>query len=81
MIAGLIALFFALLAAIFLLVGLIPLLGWLNWITSLPLAIIGLAFAQVSAKRGSGLGVGVRILCLALIVLALFRLLLGHGLW
>ena len=80
MITGLIALLFAFLAAVFLLVGLIPLLGWLNWITSLPLAIIGLAFAQVSAKRGNSLGVGVRILCLALIVLALFRLLLGHGL-
>lgn len=81
MIAGLIGLFFAFLSAVFLLVGLVPLLGWLNWITSLPLAGIGLVFSRVSARgpHGSTLGTAGTAICTFIIAIALFRLYLGHG--
>ncbi len=81
MISGLLGIAFGLAAALFLLVGLIPLLGWLNWITSLPLAFIGLAFSRVSAKRkyGSVLGTIGTIICTGVIAVAILRLLLGHG--
>lgn len=81
MITGLVGLFFGFLGAVFLLVGLIPLLGWLNWITSLPLAGVGLVFSRISAhgKRGSWLGAAGTALCSLVIAIALFRLYLGHG--
>lgn len=83
MISGLVGLFFAFLAGIFLLVGLIPLLGWMNWITSLPLAGAGLVFSRISARgpRGSLLGTAGTTLCTFIIAVALFRLYLGHGIF
>ena len=83
MIAGVLGLLFGVLAGVCLLVGLIPLLGWLNWFTSLPLAIVGLIFSQISArgKVGRNLGLAGTVLCLAVIGVALFRLLLGGGLF
>ncbi|MFQ5663178.1 MAG: hypothetical protein ACE5HL_05050 [Terriglobia bacterium] len=81
MISGLLGLFLGFLSAVFLLVGLIPLLGWLNWITSLPLAGVGLVFSRISAhgKRGSFLGTAGTVVCSLVITVALFRLYLGHG--
>lgn len=81
MVTGMLGIAFGLAAALFLLVGLIPLLGWLNRITSLPLAFIGLAFSRVSAKRryGSALGTIGTIICIGVIAVAIFRLMLGHG--
>ena len=81
MITGFLGLLFGLIAGVCLVVGLLPLLGWLNWITSLPLAFIGLMFSRISAKRriGSSLGAAGTVLCLGVIGVALFRLALGHG--
>jgi hypothetical protein len=81
MITGLIGIVFGIAAGACLLVGLIPLLGWLNWLTSLPLAIVGLAFSLVSARAriGSSLGVAGTVLCLGVIAVAVLRLVLGHG--
>jgi hypothetical protein len=66
-----------------LLVSLLPLLGWLNWITSLPLAVIGLVFSRVSASRhvGSSLGTVGTVLCLGVIGIAVVRLILGGGIF
>lgn len=82
MITGLLGLLFGLVAGVCLLVGMLPLLGWLNWITSLPLAMIGLMFSRISARRriGSSLGVAGTVLCMGVLGIALFRLALGHGL-
>jgi hypothetical protein len=82
-ITGLLGIIFGVLAGVCLLVGLIPLLGWINWFTSLPLAIIGLAFSRVSANRrvGSSLGIIGTSLCGGIIVVALFRLMLGYGIF
>ena len=81
MITGLLGILFGFVAGVCLLVSLLPLLGWLNWITSLPLAIIGLIFSRVSARRrvGSSLGTVGTVLCLGVLGIAVFRLILGGG--
>lgn len=81
MITGLIGILCGFLAGVCLLVGLLPLLGWLNWITSLPLAVVGLVFSRVSASRrvGSSLGTVGTVICLGVIGIAVFRLILGGG--
>ena len=83
MLTGILGLLFGLVAGVCLLVGLIPLLGWLNWFTSLPLAIVGLIFSQISArgKIGRNLGIAGTVLCLGVIGVALFRLILGGGIF
>ena len=69
-------------AAGFGVVAALPLLGWLNWITTLPLAILAIAFSGLALSRGDrsvvaagSLGLGVLTLCWAL-----FRLAIGGGL-
>jgi hypothetical protein len=78
MLMGLIGLFLGFLAGVFLLVGLIPLLGWMNWLTSLPLAVLGAIFSAAGRRR-SALATAALILNVLIIVIALFRLSLGHG--
>lgn len=62
-------------------VGLIPLLGWLNWI-SIPLATIGLIFSVIGVfiplppRRLATVGI---IMCLAVIVFGIIRLKIGCG--
>lgn len=81
MITGILGIAFGLAAGVCLLVGLVPLLGWINWITSLPLALVGLAFSRVSARArvGRSLGVAGTVISVGVIVIALFRLFLGGG--
>ncbi len=83
MITGLLGLLFGFLGAVCLLVGLLPLLGWVNWITSLPFAFVGLMFSRISASRrvGHSLGAAGTVLCLGVIGIALFRLALGGGIF
>ncbi len=70
------------LAAIFALIGLFPLLGWLNWITTLPLALLAAFFSGVALLRGTvdrtaaALGLVAGVL---LVFWAMFRLSLGAG--
>ena len=78
MFLGLVGLFLGFLAGIFLLVGLIPLLGWMNWLTSLPLGVLGAIFGA-AGRRSSALATAALILNVLIIVIALFRLSLGHG--
>lgn len=65
---------FGIVAALGLLLGLIPFLGWLNWIIVLPPAVLGLIFGAISQDRGaitlSGVVIGI----------AVFRLAAGWGL-
>ena len=69
------------LAVVCAVVGSLPLLGWLNWITTLPLALLAIFFSGLgltSGRRslvaGVGLTIGVLTLCWAA-----FRLMLGGG--
>ena len=67
LIIGVVALFFAAIAFI-------PLLGWANWLI-IPLAVIGAAVGTVSR------GTAGRNLNLFVIVIAVLRLMLGHGIF
>jgi hypothetical protein len=69
--ASLIIGFVALLCA---LVAFIPLLGWLNWLI-IPLAILGAGVGVISR------GTAGRNLNLFVIVIAIFRLMLGGGIF
>ncbi|AWN24104.1 hypothetical protein DKM44_13410 [Deinococcus irradiatisoli] len=64
---------FGILAALGLALGLLPLLGWINWFVTLPLGIVGLVLGALSRQRG-GL-----TLCAVVLGLAAVRLLLGGG--
>jgi hypothetical protein len=68
------SLFFGGLAALALLLGLIPLLGWTNWILTLPLGVVGLVLAAVGRSRQG------QVLNVAILGLAALRLFLGGGL-
>lgn len=68
-------------AALSFLVGLIPLLGWINWFTTLPFAVITAAMAYSEMKRPLPIQ-GSRFVFIAstlLILITLFRLSLGGG--
>lgn len=72
---------FGLLAALAFLVGIVPFFGWLNWITTLPLAVIAaaLAYAGMRNRPGDGLARFTLIASLLLIIIALARLSIGGG--
>ena len=70
------------LAAFFMLIGLIPLLGWLNWFTSLPLAIVATVFFFLHLREPPRTGFAQVGLLLSVMVLCVvvFRLSAGGGL-
>ncbi|WP_229684876.1 hypothetical protein [Deinococcus roseus] len=70
---NLLSIVFGIVAAIGLLVGLIPLLGWVNWFITLPLGIIGLILGTISSSATG------RNLNIVILILAALRLFLGGG--
>ena len=77
---GAIGLLISLVAGIFMLIGLIPFLGWFNWFTTLPVAILGAIVSGVAAARSrSGLAIAGLVISLAVFVIALARLAIGCG--
>ena len=80
---GFIGLIVSFVAAIFMFVGLIPFLGWLNWFTTLPVAIAGavLSIITLSRKPRSLFGVGGLLISLAVLFVAVVRLSLGWGIF
>ena len=72
---------FSLFAGLFLLIGLIPFLGWLNWLTTLPLAVLGAIFCYQAMKARPGDGMARLGLIASVIIFAFgaFRLSLGAG--
>jgi hypothetical protein len=69
------------LATLFMLIGLIPLLGWLNWITSLPLALAATVAFYLSLRSPAKTGFAQAGFVLSTLVLCIvvFRLLIGGG--
>jgi hypothetical protein len=63
---------FGILGAIIMLFGLIPFLGWLNWL-AIPLAIIGLIFSSIG-KNNSGMTINGIV-----ILFGILRLIFGGG--
>jgi hypothetical protein len=71
---NLVSLIIGFVALVCALVAFIPLLGWANWLI-IPLAIIGAAIGMISR------GTAGRNLNLFVIVIAIVRLVLGHGIF
>ena len=78
---GFIGLFLSLIAGLFLLLGLLPFLGWTNWFTTLPIAILGAVFSGVAATRRSHIAVAGLIISIIVIGVALVRLTIGGGIF
>jgi len=77
---GLIGFILSLVAGGFMLIGLIPLLGWLNWITTLPIAIVAVIFSALgTSKNRGGIGVAGLVISIVVILVAIGRLNLGCG--
>lgn len=65
--------------------GLIPCLGWVNWL-NIPFAIVGVVIAIVSIsqagaeRRPAGAAIGGLVLSVTAVVIGVIRLFLGGGL-
>jgi len=71
---NIVSLIIGVVALLFAVIAFIPLLGWANWLI-IPLAVIGAAVGTVSR------GTAGRNLNLFVIVIAVLRLMLGHGIF
>jgi len=70
----------SLVAGFFMLIGLIPFLGFINWFTTLPAAVIGIIFSAVGmSKSKSGLAVAGLVISIVVICIAVIRLIIGFG--
>jgi hypothetical protein len=80
-ILGLIGFILSLVAGGFMVIGLIPFLGWLNWITTLPLAIAAAVISGLglSKSRGSVFAIAGLVIGLIVVFIALSRLSIGCG--
>ena len=71
---NLVSLIIGAVALLFALIAFIPLLGWANWLI-IPLAVIGAVVGMISRGNGG------RNLNLFVMVIAVIRLILGHGIF
>ena len=71
----------AILATIFMLLGLIPFLGWLNWFTSLPLALVAtvLFYLELREPPRTSFAQAGFLLSTIVVCIVIFRLILGGG--
>lgn len=68
-------------AALLALVTALPLLGWANWLLTIPVALLAVLFSFVALSRGeqTGLATGGLIIGVGTLFWAMFRLALGGG--
>lgn len=79
---GIIGFGFSIAAALFMLLGLLPFLGWLNWITTLPLCIAGATLSGLGIARSrSALGIAGLAISVVVFFIALGRLAIGCGIF
>jgi hypothetical protein len=77
---GILGFIISLVAAGFMLIGLIPFLGWLNWITTLPAAVLGAVFSGLGLARHRGvLAMVGLVISVVVFFLAAGRLIIGCG--
>ena len=77
---GVVGLVISLVAVLFLIIGLIPFLGWFNWFTTLPAAIAGAIVSGIAVSRHkSGIAVAGLVISTAVFFIAILRLFLGGG--
>ncbi len=77
---GIASLILSILALLLAVIGLVPLLGMLNWI-ALVLGVLGLVFGIVPIvqKKKSGVAIAGFIISILVIIMAVIRLFLGGG--
>ena len=79
---GFIGLGISLISMLFMFIGLIPFLGWLNWITTLPIAVVGATFSGLALVRSrSILGVAGLIIGVIVFFIGMGRLAVGCGIF
>jgi len=68
-------------AGVFAVIGLVPLLGWVNWFTTLPAALLAVLFSFAAMVRDGERGNAVLGLIAGVVIFfwAIFRLGLGGG--
>ena len=77
---GLIGFIISLFAGLFMLIGLIPFLGWMNWFTTLPLGVLAVIFSAIAVGRNrSVLGTAGLVIGIVVLVVAFLRLWIGWG--
>jgi hypothetical protein len=76
---GIASLIIGLLSILGMAIGIIPLLGWFNWL-NIPFAFIGLVLGVVSVARSrNSYGLAGAIMCGFAIIVGTFRLAIGGG--
>ena len=79
---GFIGLGISLISMLFMFIGLIPFLGWLNWITTLPIAVVGATLSGLGVVRSrSILGVAGLIIGVIVFFIGMGRLAVGCGIF
>ena len=79
---GIIGLVISLMAAFCMIIGLIPFLGWFNWITTLPLAFLGAVISTAAMVRTrSVFGIAGLAISGVVIFIASIRLAIGCGIF
>jgi hypothetical protein len=77
---GVVGFIFSLVSAGFMIIGLIPFLGLINWFTTLPAAIVGVVLSAIGLSRSKGgLAVPGLVIGIVVIVIASGRLIIGCG--
>jgi hypothetical protein len=81
MMMGIIGFILSLVAGGFMLIGLIPFLGWLNWITTLPAAVAAavLCGLKLSSRSRDVFAITGLIISILIFVIAISRLWAGCG--
>jgi len=82
---SIVALIWGILAFLGFMIGLLPCVGWLNWI-NIPFALVGvllgiLALAKTPAGESKGMSIGGMVLSIVAAVVGLIRLMLGGGIF
>jgi len=77
---GFIGFVISIIAGVFLLVTIIPFLGWINWFTTLPLAVLGIILCAVAVNRKkTTFGTAGLVVGIVVFIVAILRLALGGG--
>jgi hypothetical protein len=70
----------SLVAALFMFIGLIPFLGWINWFTTFPIAILGAIISAVAyAATKNRLAIAGLVISGVAFLIALGRVIVGCG--
>ncbi len=72
------SLILGIIGALFALIGIIPLLGLMNYV-AIPLLLIGLILGIIGCTKKKGTSIAGTIICLLFLLIAIIRLIMGGG--